>query len=86
MRNVYSLFVTLVLCTSTLAYEYLRSSFKPEGKVCNPEARGPNLEKLQREAFADYVNLWVTNKDVLTAYNRYVPGFVRSMLAAQVVY
>ena len=50
-----------------------RAREKP--KVCDTTVKGPNLEKLQKEAFANYVNLWVTKRDVLTAYNRYVPGY-----------
>ncbi|TFK18621.1 hypothetical protein FA15DRAFT_565058, partial [Coprinopsis marcescibilis] len=46
----------------------------PKAKVCNPDARGPNLEAKQRAAFADYVHLLVDLDDPQTAFDRYVPG------------
>ncbi|EAU82486.1 hypothetical protein CC1G_08237 [Coprinopsis cinerea okayama7 len=42
--------------------------------VCNPKAKGPHLEAQQKAAFVDYTYLLTVKHDILTAYNRWVPG------------
>ncbi|TEB19463.1 hypothetical protein FA13DRAFT_1697793 [Coprinellus micaceus] len=68
--------IALLLCLFASA-EGNASSAATKPKLCDPNIKGPDLENLQKEAFADYVALWVTKRDVLTAYNRYVPGEYR---------
>lgn len=52
------------------------ASKKPP-KVCNPNYRGSDLGQKQYEALADYADLFINKQDVLTAFNRYMPGYVR---------
>ena len=73
MRILSSFILALLLCSFGSAERHETPVLK-KARVCDPKIKVPNLEKLQKQAFADYVDLWVTKRDVLTAYNRYVPG------------
>ncbi|KAJ3532672.1 hypothetical protein NMY22_g7644 [Coprinellus aureogranulatus] len=75
MRTLLSLLlVPLLIVATALAGDEVRYGVDLKTRVWNPNAKGPNIEKLQHDAFVDYVNLWVTQRDVLTAYDKYVPG------------
>ncbi|KAF5320131.1 hypothetical protein D9611_010277 [Ephemerocybe angulata] len=81
MRFFTSSFTVLLLSVSALAMnvgraevEAVDAASKPKPKVCDPKAKGGNLAQLQYEALADFADLFVNQQDVLTAFNRYVPG------------
>ncbi|RXW23392.1 hypothetical protein EST38_g2437 [Candolleomyces aberdarensis] len=57
---------------ATTDAELASASLKP--KVCNPNYRGSDLGQKQYEALADYADLFIKKQDVLTAFNRYIPG------------
>ena len=59
---------------ATADAEVTTASLKP--KVCNPNYKGSDLAQKQYEALADYADLFVNKQDVLTAFNRYIPGYV----------
>lgn len=80
MRFFASYITLLLLSISTalaanVGRENVEVASKPKPpKVCDPKAKGSNLAQLQYEALADFANLFVVKQDVLTAFNRYVPG------------
>jgi hypothetical protein len=63
---------------ATTDAELTTASLKP--KVCNPFYKGSDLAQKQYEALADYADLFVNKQDVLTAFNRYIPGYVSNEL------
>lgn len=74
---VYFFSVLVFACAFSLsslvgAASATKERFPP--KVCNNRTRGPDLEKQQQAALADFAHLYVDLQDVQTAFDRWVPG------------
>ncbi|KAH9481072.1 hypothetical protein JR316_0005591 [Psilocybe cubensis] len=66
-------FAYALLLASASASVPPRGGFPPNF-VCNNRTRGPDLEKQQQAALADFAHLYVDLQDVQTAFDRWVPG------------
>ncbi|TFK21209.1 hypothetical protein FA15DRAFT_717785 [Coprinopsis marcescibilis] len=66
--------VAASICSTSATPDTGRGKPTPPPKVCNPRARGPNLEKQQQEATADFAHIFLELNQVKAAFDRYVPG------------
>jgi hypothetical protein len=84
MRFITSFITALLLAVSALALNVnvartseVATASKPKPpKVCDPKYNKADLAQKQYEAVADFADLFVNKHDVLTAFNRWVPGYV----------
>ena len=85
MRFITSFITVLLLAVSALALNInvartsseVQTAGKPKPpKVCDPKYKKADLAQKQYEAVADFADLFVNKHDVLTAFNRWVPGYV----------
>ncbi|RXW23399.1 hypothetical protein EST38_g2438 [Candolleomyces aberdarensis] len=83
MRFITSFITVLLLAVSALALNVniartsseVQTASKPKPpKVCDPKYNKADLAQKQYEAVADFADLFVNKQDVLTAFNRWVPG------------
>ncbi|TFK21514.1 hypothetical protein FA15DRAFT_597777 [Coprinopsis marcescibilis] len=44
------------------------------GRQCDPKAKGHHLPALQEAAIKDFAHLFLVEKDVKKAFNKYIPG------------
>ncbi|KAF5332148.1 hypothetical protein D9611_008127 [Ephemerocybe angulata] len=67
---------TLATALSILAFANVMETLAspPVGAVCNPNAPPGNLEKRQQEALADFARLFLAQKNVQAAFDKYIPG------------
>jgi hypothetical protein len=83
MRFLTSFITVLLLSVSAMALNVVARTDtgdnKPsKPKVCDPNAKGKDLERKQYDAVADFADLFLFKQDIRGAFDKYVPGYVQS--------
>ncbi|KAJ2933203.1 hypothetical protein H1R20_g3898, partial [Candolleomyces eurysporus] len=78
MRFLTSFIAVLLLSVSAMALNVARTDTAgkkpPHSKVCDPNAKGKDLEKRRYDAVADFADLFLFKQDIRAAFDKYVPG------------